>query len=139
MNELSGAIPPSLSNLISMDYLNFSYNNLSGRIPSGDQLEVLANPAYIYICNVGLCGPPLSKKCSSADDANSSSQTLLHEERFIQDNKDRRVCVGTMAGVLLLVDSKTWRSAYFRTIDKAYDVLNVFVAIRLAKHDKNNN
>ncbi|GJN19558.1 hypothetical protein PR202_gb06847 [Eleusine coracana subsp. coracana] len=135
----AGAIPPSLSNLISMDYLNFSYNNLSGRIPSGDQLEVLANPAYIYICNVGLCGPPLSKKCSSADDANSSSQTLLHEERFIQDNKDRRVCVGTMAGVLLLVDSKTWRSAYFRTIDKAYDVLNVFVAIRLAKHDKNNN
>ncbi|GJM90854.1 hypothetical protein PR202_ga07174 [Eleusine coracana subsp. coracana] len=138
MNELSGAIPPSLSNLTSLDYLNMSYNNLSGRIPSGDQLQVLANPVYIYIGNVGLCGPPLSKKCSSADDANNSRQNLLHQEK---DLSKITVAVGFVVGSWLVFCSllmlKTWRSAYFRTIDKAYDVLNVFVAIRLAKHDKN--
>ncbi|CAM0947866.1 unnamed protein product [Alopecurus aequalis] len=64
-NVLSGEIPSSLSDLTSLSRLNLSYNNLSGRIPSGNQLQALEDPAFIYIGNTGLCGPPLLRKCSS--------------------------------------------------------------------------
>ncbi|GJN19555.1 hypothetical protein PR202_gb06844 [Eleusine coracana subsp. coracana] len=137
INELSGAIPSSLSDLTSLGYLNLSYNNLSGRIPTGHQLQVLANPSYIYIGNVGLCGPPVSKKCSSGDDDNNSIQTPLRGDR---DLTKITVAVGFVVGNWLVICSllflKAWRSAYFWTIDKAYDVLYVFVAIRLAKRGK---
>uniref|UniRef100_A0ACD5TBG9 Uncharacterized protein n=1 Tax=Avena sativa TaxID=4498 RepID=A0ACD5TBG9_AVESA len=67
-NELSGEIPSSLSALTSLSRLNLSYNNLSGKIPTGDQLQTLEDPTSIYIGNLGLCGPPLSWKCSSQTD-----------------------------------------------------------------------
>jgi hypothetical protein len=63
-NKLSGEIPASLSALTSLSRLNLSYNNLTGEVPSGDQLRTLEDPEYIYIGNPGLCGPPLSHKCS---------------------------------------------------------------------------
>jgi len=46
-----------------LSHLNLSYNNLSGKIPSGNQLQVLDDQASIYVGNPGLCGPPLTKKC----------------------------------------------------------------------------
>jgi hypothetical protein len=62
-NVLSGEIPASLSALTSLSRLNLSYNNLTGEVPSGNQLQTLENPRYIYIGNIGLCGPPLSWNC----------------------------------------------------------------------------
>nr|CAD1824177.1 unnamed protein product [Ananas comosus var. bracteatus] len=47
-NELSGAIPPSMSNLSSLGWLNLSYNNLSGRIPFDHHLQTFDDPS-IYI------------------------------------------------------------------------------------------
>ncbi|GKB52222.1 leucine-rich repeat domain, L domain-like protein, partial [Tanacetum coccineum] len=41
--------------------LDVSHNNLSGRIPSGTQLQT-SEPSR-YIGNAGLCGPPLTKYC----------------------------------------------------------------------------
>jgi len=43
-----------------------SYNNLSGRIPSGHQLDTLKadDPASVYIGNPSLCGYPLPKGLS---------------------------------------------------------------------------
>uniref|UniRef100_A0A453JAZ8 Leucine-rich repeat-containing N-terminal plant-type domain-containing protein n=1 Tax=Aegilops tauschii subsp. strangulata TaxID=200361 RepID=A0A453JAZ8_AEGTS len=58
-NELSGGIPPSISNLPSLGMLNLSNNCLEGHIPTGNQLQTLADPS-IYGNNQGLCGFPLS-------------------------------------------------------------------------------
>lgn len=53
MNELSGMIPQSLANLNFLTTLNLSTNNLSGKIPTGNQLQTL-DDQYIYIGNAYL-------------------------------------------------------------------------------------
>ncbi|KAI5017284.1 hypothetical protein ZWY2020_037662 [Hordeum vulgare] len=50
-----GAIPSSISKLASLSSLNLSNNNLSGEIPTGNQLQTLDDPS-IYNNNSGLCG-----------------------------------------------------------------------------------
>lgn len=138
INALSGEIPSSLSDLNSLSHLNLSYNNLSGRIPSGNQLQALANPSYIYVGNVGLCGPPLSKNCSSGDNS-TTVQLRLHGGKGLSDMMFfyLGLAVGFVVGLWLvfcsLLFAKTWRFAYFRAVDKAYDALYVFVAVRWAK------
>lgn len=52
--------------LLSLSYLNWSYNNLAGRIPSGDQLQTIKDPS-IYEGNLLLCGVPLPTKCQGDD------------------------------------------------------------------------
>ncbi|KAL6629552.1 hypothetical protein ACP70R_029317 [Stipagrostis hirtigluma subsp. patula] len=133
INMLSGEIPSTLSDLTSLSHLNLSYNNLSGRIPSGDQLQALANPTYIYIGNIGLCGPPLSKNCSSGD---SNSHAPVHVQKGLSKMVPfyLGLAIGFVVGIWLvfcsLLFAKTWRFAYFRAIDKAYDIVYVFVAVR---------
>lgn len=80
-NNLSGEIPASLSNLTFLSFMDLSYNNLTGKIPSGSQLDSLyaANPS-IYTGNIGLCGPPLKKNCSSID-ASKQGQSTRTQER----------------------------------------------------------
>ncbi|KAK4781493.1 hypothetical protein SAY86_015595 [Trapa natans] len=57
VNQLSGSIPQSLSQLSFLSYLNLSFNHLSGRIP-GPQLSTFKGDSYSG--NNGLCGTPLS-------------------------------------------------------------------------------
>ncbi|KAG8058698.1 hypothetical protein GUJ93_ZPchr0002g25015 [Zizania palustris] len=139
INSLSGGIPSSLSDLNSLSHLNLSYNNLSGRIPSGNQLQALANPAYIYIGNAGLCGPPLSKNCSSQTQSNTTSHVGLHEDKGLSDTLSfyLGLASGFVAGLWMvfccLLFVKTWRDPYFLAMDKACDALYVFVAARWAK------
>jgi hypothetical protein len=58
----AGNILQSLSRLTFLRYLDLSYNNPTSSIPSGCQLDTLyaANP-LMYMGNLGLCGPPLTK------------------------------------------------------------------------------
>ena len=63
MNELYSLIPKSLSSLTFLSYLNLPFNNLSRKIPSGNQLQTL-NDFSIYEGNPLLCEPPLSTNCS---------------------------------------------------------------------------
>ncbi|KAH7521238.1 hypothetical protein FEM48_Zijuj07G0011900 [Ziziphus jujuba var. spinosa] len=63
-NKLSGEIPSSISNLTFLSHLNLSFNNLSGHIPTGTQLQSLDESSFI---GNQLCGPPLQKSCSSAE------------------------------------------------------------------------
>jgi hypothetical protein len=62
----AGNILQSLSRLTFLRYLDLSYNNPTGSIPSESQLDTLyaANP-LMYMGNLGLCGPPLTKNYSS--------------------------------------------------------------------------
>ncbi|VAI68822.1 unnamed protein product [Triticum turgidum subsp. durum] len=54
--------------LTSLSHMNLSYNNLSGKIPTGNQLQTF--DASDYIGNIGLCGYPLTNNCTG----NSSSR-----------------------------------------------------------------
>ncbi|XP_064966887.1 receptor-like protein EIX2 [Musa acuminata AAA Group] len=131
-NKLSGVIPQSFSALNSLSHLNLSYNNLSGAIPSGNQLQTL-NDASIYIGNVHLCGPPVTKSCS--DDPNVDST----EEEYKQGSHVLSFYLGTGLGYLvglwsvfvIMLFKKDWRLVYFATMDKMYDRAYVAIKIRM--------
>ncbi|CAL9100109.1 unnamed protein product [Musa textilis] len=131
-NKLSGVIPQSFSVLNSLSHLNLSYNNLSGAIPSGNQLQTLED-ASIYIGNVHLCGPPVTKSCS--DDPNVDST----EEEYKQESHELSFYFGTGLGYLVglwsvfvvMLFKKDWRLFYFATVDKLYDKVYVAVKIRM--------
>jgi hypothetical protein len=107
-----------LSNLTLLSYLNLSYNNLSGRIPSGHQLDTLrANDlASMYIGNPGLCGHPLPKVCPG-------DQPIKEDPmRWHEDDKTRMdIYLGFTVGFLVgfwiifygLLFRRTWRYHLF--------------------------
>ncbi|MFQ6669614.1 hypothetical protein Gotur_034803 [Gossypium turneri] len=76
MNQLNGEIPPSFSNLNFLNHFNVSYNNLTGQIPTSTQLQSFENISYM---GNYLCGPPLTKNCSTkglpTDVANNGSSS----------------------------------------------------------------
>ncbi|CAL5368233.1 unnamed protein product [Camellia sinensis] len=61
-NKLSGVIPQELTSLTFLEVWDVSYNDLSGIIPRGKQFETFSNESYGG--NPGLCGFPLSTRCS---------------------------------------------------------------------------
>ncbi|XP_042415256.1 receptor-like protein 32 [Zingiber officinale] len=74
-NSLTGVIPQDLSRLTALHHLNLSYNNLSGNIPSGYQLQTLQD-ASIYIGNAHLCGALINKSCSNDVGNNVTKEEL---------------------------------------------------------------
>ena len=62
-NRLMGEIPMQLTSLTFLAVLNLSQNNLTRPIPQGKQFATFQNDSYYG--NLGLCGLPLSIKCSS--------------------------------------------------------------------------
>ncbi|KAL5987416.1 hypothetical protein ACLOJK_038582 [Asimina triloba] len=64
-NKLSGPIPSQLAQLYSLSDFYVAFNNLSGKIPSGGQFYTFQ--ASSYTGNLGLCGPPVERNCSSED------------------------------------------------------------------------
>ncbi|XP_027177219.1 receptor-like protein EIX2 [Coffea eugenioides] len=126
MNALFGAIPESLSDLYSLNSLNLSHNKLSGPIPSGNQLQTLTDPS-IYEGNSGLCGKPLPNSCWE--------HKLPTKNRPIDDDEGHSESdwswfyagigpgfAAGLSGVLgILLFKKSWRYAYFKFIESAYD------------------
>ncbi|KAH6787020.1 hypothetical protein C2S52_006572 [Perilla frutescens var. hirtella] len=66
-NQLTGVIPEELERLVFLSFFNVSYNKLVGKIPSRLQFSTFANDSYLG--NSGLCGMPLSKRCSDDNDS----------------------------------------------------------------------
>ncbi|KAM4108334.1 hypothetical protein ACB094_03G037200 [Castanea mollissima] len=64
-NKLLGEIPHQLLSLTFLAYLNLSNNQLMGLIPQGGQFWTFDNSSFEG--NLGLCGPPLSKKCGHGE------------------------------------------------------------------------
>ncbi|CAN6363163.1 unnamed protein product [Urochloa humidicola] len=123
-NNLSGEVPASLSNLTFLSYLDLSYNNLEGPIPSGSQLDTLyaENPA-MYTGNIGLCGPPLKKNCSSINASMESNLRItkghISELFYLGLGCGFLVGVWVVFSVLLFKDG--WRISYFCLVDELYD------------------
>ena len=65
MNHLSGEIPQVLTSLTFLSWLNLSYNNLTGRIPEGNQF--FSFPYSSFEGNAGLCGSQVPKQCAKSD------------------------------------------------------------------------
>ncbi|XP_019152114.1 PREDICTED: LRR receptor-like serine/threonine-protein kinase GSO2 [Ipomoea nil] len=118
-NQLSGKIPSSFSGLSFLGVLDLSYNNLSGKIPSSTQLQGFN--ASCYIGN-NLCGPPLSKSCSSIDDGQIPKNESKRDDCcevdwfYVSMVIGFAVGFGCIYGSLFLV--KSWRIAYFKFLDK---------------------
>ncbi|KAL0000616.1 hypothetical protein SO802_014397 [Lithocarpus litseifolius] len=74
-NKLTGEIPMQLTLLTFLAMLNLSQNHLIGPIPQGKQFNTFGNESYDG--NLGLCGSPLSIKCSP----NEPPPTI-----FLEDN-----------------------------------------------------
>ncbi|KAM3696224.1 hypothetical protein ACJW31_06G022000 [Castanea mollissima] len=74
-NKLIGEIPQQLTLLTFLAMLNLSQNQLIGPIPQGKQFNTFGNESYDG--NSGLCGFPLSIKCST----NEPPATI-----FLEDN-----------------------------------------------------
>src|SRR5262249_43904042 len=62
-NNLSGEIPQQLTCLTMLSYFDVSFNQLTGHIPLSQQFSTFENTSYHG--NLGLCGPPLLRKCEN--------------------------------------------------------------------------
>nr|XP_043620158.1 receptor-like protein EIX2 [Erigeron canadensis] len=136
MNKLTGPVPQSLTGLNFLSHLNLSFNNLSGPIPTGSQLQTL-NDSSIYKGNIGLCGPPLSRSCKG----NDSSYNDVEEIKGQDDTEGLWFYVGMgpgfAVGFIGLLGSlhfiKSWRIAYFETLEDVYGWLILSIQLNLAR------
>lgn len=99
-NMLSGHIPPQMKQMTFLSFFNVSYNNLTGPIPSGGQLDIYENSSYIG--NFELCGPPLSRKCEPSEQPEAQAPEIIHKHStFWNDdfNGDIRYWVVVVIGV----------------------------------------
>ncbi|KAJ9676377.1 hypothetical protein PVL29_025080 [Vitis rotundifolia] len=71
-NKLIGRIPQELTSLTFLEVLNLSQNHLTGFIPRGNQFDTFENDSYNG--NSGLCGFPLSKKCTTDETLEPSQE-----------------------------------------------------------------
>ncbi|KAL8123092.1 receptor-like protein EIX2 [Apium graveolens] len=127
-NSFSGKIPQSMSGLYFLGYLDLSNNNFSGRIPSGTQLQGFNSSAYEG--NLGLCGPPVTKRCPGDEADDEDKPTLIDNESDADETEYTRWLYISAAlgfstsfwgicGSLLL--NRRWRHAYFLFLKKLKD------------------
>ncbi|XVF28990.1 hypothetical protein REPUB_Repub15cG0081000 [Reevesia pubescens] len=123
--------------LTKLSHLNLSYNNFSGQIPNGNQLQTLDDPS-IYAGNPLLCGASLLKKC--LDDEAPNQGNKLDTGKDNQPSEEMWFYIVIMSGfatgfwgvVGVLIFKKSWRHAYFLFVDKSKDRVLVFVALKMA-------
>ncbi|CAM8966828.1 unnamed protein product [Rhodiola kirilowii] len=70
-NQLTGTIPSALRGMMSLIEVNFSHNAFTGFIPAFVPFQ--KSPASSFIGNKGLCGEPLSSKCSGSNGFNTNT------------------------------------------------------------------
>ena len=117
-----------------------SGNNLSGKIPTGPQLQT--RDAAAYMENPELCGDPLPKKCPDEEPPTVSGDTKdpnnnQESDEFISRGFYISAAIGFVIafwGVCgTLIFNKSWRYKYFKMLNKIGDWLFVIVAVRKAK------
>ena len=112
MNHLSGEIPQVLTSLTFLSWLNLSYNNLTGRIPQGNQF--FSFPYSSFEGNAGLCGSQVSKQCDNLSSTTPKAADHQESKSLWQDRLDAIllftfVGLGFGVGFALAVLSKICR------------------------------
>ena len=141
-NKFFGSIPFSMANLNYLGYLDLSYNKFSGKIPTGTQLQSF-DPLK-FIGNLGLCGPPLIKKCPG--DETSNTTTNSGSKSYQEDGDEFWKClyVGMGLGFFVgfwgvcgsLILNRSWRHAYFLLLIYLKDWLYVTTVVQFARLQK---
>ncbi|WRX12529.1 Leucine-rich repeat - like 10 [Theobroma cacao] len=99
-NNLTGEIPGKLTSLTFLARLNLPQNQLVGSIPRGNQFDTFENDSYIG--SLGLCGWPLSKKCSSDEAPETpSSESEGNGDLFLDGLGWKAVVIGYGSGVVV--------------------------------------
>ncbi|XP_071926960.1 receptor-like protein EIX1 [Coffea arabica] len=135
MNELFGAIPESLSALNWLSILNLSHNKLSGPIPSGNQIQTLTDPS-IHEGNIGLYGEPLPNDC--LEHKLHTENGHIHDDighgesnwSWFYAGIGPGYAVGLLGVLGILLFKESWRYAYFRFLENAYDKICVILALK---------
>ncbi|PPD91819.1 hypothetical protein GOBAR_DD11226 [Gossypium barbadense] len=120
-NQLNGEIPPSFSKLNFLNHFNVSYNNLIGQIPTSTQLQSFESLSYV---GNHLCGPPLTKNCTSkgfsTDVANNGSNSEGSKVNWLYVSIVLGFVMGFWGVVAPLFFIRSWRHAYYRKLDNVY-------------------
>ncbi|TXG75085.1 hypothetical protein ES332_1Z017800v1 [Gossypium tomentosum] len=111
-------IPRSFSNLNFLNHFNVSYNNLTRQIPTSTQLQSFENLSYM---GNHLCGPPLTKNCTSkiipTDIANNGSSNEGSKVNWLYVSIVLGFVMGFSGVVAPLFFIRPWRIAYYRKLD----------------------
>ncbi|PWA51905.1 leucine-rich repeat domain, L domain-like protein [Artemisia annua] len=128
-----------MSKIHFLNYLDVSHNNLSGRIPSGTQLQSFEPSRYIG--NAGLCGPPLTKCPGDKElevtpvvgESKSDGEAIDELMRwfYIGGAAGFVTAFWIVSGTLLL--NRRARHVFFQCQDSLKDWLYVKVAVFMAK------
>ena len=132
-----------MAELSYLSYLNLSNNNLSGRIPTGNQLQVIEDPPSSYAGNFLLCGTPLEKKCPGDDEPVQPPISIIHGE----DEDESEIFwfyfvivlgygTGFWAAIGILILKKNWRVAYFRFADNTKEWILMMIAVEVERLKK---
>ncbi|KAM3196536.1 hypothetical protein ACQJBY_072301 [Aegilops geniculata] len=121
-----------MTGLTSLSRMNLSYNNLSGKIPTGNQFQTF--DASDYIGNIGLCGYPLTNNCTG-----NSLSGPTHADHG-DGSDDISLYLGLAVGYILglwvvfcvLLFKKRWRIAYFIFVEGLQDKIYVAMVLRWA-------
>ncbi|XP_055961157.1 receptor-like protein EIX2, partial [Mercurialis annua] len=108
-----------------LGYLNLSYNNLSGEIPSGTQLQSLEASSYI---GNNLCGAPLTISYKKYDDEPQDRVDGNEKESNDDGAKIDEFYLGLVLGFVVgfwgifgsLLYCRSWRHAYFQFLNKIW-------------------
>jgi hypothetical protein len=133
-NDLNGSIPSSLSKLNFLSQLDLSYNNLTGDIPTGGQFSTLNNEGFVG--NAALCllrSAPCSTKALSVGTGNDGMDTLSATPAMTYITVEVGLSFGLLIVCNVLYFARAWRAAYFRTVDRFFDMIYVMTMVKVNK------
>ncbi|XWS09984.1 hypothetical protein CRYUN_Cryun39dG0036900 [Craigia yunnanensis] len=129
-------IPPSLSELTFLGSLDLSHNYLSGKIPTGSQLQLFDPSTFSH--NHGLCGPPVTPNCSESVEK-PKGQPARDQDDFDEFRKwfyagmGLGFAVGFWGFCGPVLFKRAWRHSYFRFLDNVKDWLYLAFLLHKAR------
>ena len=130
-----------MASLTLFNHLNLSYNNLLGRISTGNQLQTLDDPS-IYWDNPALCGRPITAKCPGDDDGTPNLPSGDDEDdedgaeaemKWFYMSMGTGFVVGFWGVCGTLVVKESWRHAYFRLVNHIKEWLLLVIQLNVAR------